>query len=68
MTKEEFEKRDLIQTAVVVGIAFLVFVFVMYVEDKRSAQPIERHWLDEGTVCYKQNERAINCQTVGGWE
>ena len=68
MTKEEFAKRDLIQTAAVVILALAVFLFIMFVEDRRSDQPIERQWLDEGTVCFVQDKRIINCETVGGWE
>ena len=54
-----------------IEVATLVIVgalFILYVDFPSDNAPIERHWLDEATVCYKQAERIINCETVGVWE
>ena len=64
MTKEEFAKRDLIQTALIVGVMFFIFSIIKVDEIARNSYPIERQWLDEETVCYTQNGKIINCETL----
>lgn len=54
-----------IEAVIIIAIGAL---FILYVDFPNSNAPIQRQWLDEETVCYTQNGKIINCETLAGWE
>lgn len=60
------DKRILDSIATYIGCIALVFAVAAYVRtlDNKEVDKVEKYWISEEIVCFKQGERFLNCEYI----